>query len=40
VSASDLNVNVIGSLCASDYKGIRNQDIGDGKAILQRVDPE
>ena len=39
-SASDLNDTVIGSLCASDYKGIRNQDIGDGKAILQRIDQE
>lgn len=29
------NVDVIGSLCASDYKGIRNQDIDDGKAIIQ-----
>lgn len=25
----------IGSLCASDHKGIRNQDIGEGKAIVE-----
>jgi DNA (cytosine-5)-methyltransferase 1 len=24
----------VGALCSSDYKGIRNQDIGDGKAII------
>ena len=33
--AVDKNADVIGSLCASDYKGIRNQDIDDGKAIIQ-----
>jgi DNA (cytosine-5)-methyltransferase 1 len=28
--------DTIGSLCASDYKGIRNQDIDDGKWIIQK----
>ena len=27
----------VGSLCATDYKGIRNQDIGEGKAIVQEA---
>ena len=26
---------IIGSLCASDYKGIRNQDVDDGKWVIQ-----
>ena len=29
--------DTVGSLCASDYKGIRNQDIGEGKAIVQEM---
>ena len=29
--------NKVGSLCATDYKGIRNQDIGEGKAIVQEM---
>lgn len=28
--------DTVGSLCASDYKGIRNQDIDDGKWIIQK----
>lgn len=27
--------NIVGSICASDYKGIRNQDIDDGKWVVQ-----
>lgn len=30
----DKNDKVIGSICASDYKGIRNQDIGDEKYVI------
>lgn len=26
---------IVGSICASDYKGIRNQDIDDGKWVVQ-----
>jgi DNA (cytosine-5)-methyltransferase 1 len=25
----------VGAICASDYKGIRNQDIGDDKAVVE-----
>lgn len=31
----DSNAKIVGSICASDYKGIRNQDIDDGKWIIQ-----
>lgn len=29
-----MNNKVVGSLCSSDYKGIRNQDIDQGKFVL------
>jgi len=27
----------VGAICASDYKGIRNYDIGEDKAVVERV---
>ena len=30
--------NTVGALCASDAKGVGNQYVNDGKAIVQRID--
>ena len=29
--------DTVGALCASDYKGVGNQYVADGKVILQNI---